>query len=54
MAVSLLLVLTLVTTATAATRKPAPRTVGLTLDGKRLALSELRGKPVIINVWSSW
>jgi hypothetical protein len=27
---------------------------GTTLDGKRLALADLRGKPVVINVWSSW
>lgn len=32
----------------------APRIVGLTLDGKRLSLASLRGKPVIVNVWSSW
>jgi cytochrome oxidase Cu insertion factor (SCO1/SenC/PrrC family) len=34
---------------------PAAREVaGQTLDGKRLALSDLRGKPVVVNVWSSW
>lgn len=49
-----LLSLIVVTVAGAAERKPAPRTVGLTLDDKRLALSELRGKPVVVNVWSSW
>jgi hypothetical protein len=27
---------------------------GTTLDGKRLRLADLRGKPVMINVWSSW
>jgi cytochrome oxidase Cu insertion factor (SCO1/SenC/PrrC family) len=27
---------------------------GKTLDGKRLSLATLRGKPVLINVWSSW
>jgi len=37
----------------AATR-PAPPIAGTTLDGKRLALGNLRGKPVVINVWSSW
>ena len=37
----------------AATR-PAPPIAGTTLDGKRLALADLRGKPVVINVWSSW
>ena len=49
-----LLAVTLAVPAGAAERKPAPRTVGLSLEGKRLALSELRGKPVVINVWSSW
>ena len=39
---------------TAAAPKPAPPIAGTTLDGKRLALRDLRGKPVIINVWSSW
>ena len=52
--VSMLLVLTAVSTALGAEPKPAPRTVGKTLAGKRLALSDLRGKPVVINVWSSW
>jgi len=33
---------------------PAPPIAGTTLDGKRLALGDLRGKPVVINVWSSW
>jgi thiol-disulfide isomerase/thioredoxin len=32
----------------------APAVAGQTLDGKRLALSEFRGKPVVVNVWSSW
>ena len=27
---------------------------GRTLDGETLSLAELRGKPVLINVWSSW
>jgi hypothetical protein len=31
-----------------------PRIAGTTLDGKRLALGDFRGKPVVINVWSSW
>jgi len=31
-----------------------PPVAGVTLDGKRLALADLRGKPVLINVWSSW
>ena len=47
----------LVATAAAApgaTRKPAPPLVGTTLAGKQLSLAKLRGKPVFINVWSSW
>ena len=35
-------------------RTQAPRTVGLTLEGERLSLAQLRGKPVFVNVWSSW
>lgn len=34
--------------------KPAAGIAGTTLDGKRLSLSALRGKPVVVNVWSSW
>ena len=34
-------------------RRPAPALMGMTLEGK-LALAKLRGKPVFINVWSSW
>ena len=34
--------------------KPRPPIAGVTLDGKRLSLADLRGKPVVINVWSSW
>jgi hypothetical protein len=35
-------------------RTAKPPIAGVTLDGKRLALADLRGKPVLINVWSSW
>jgi hypothetical protein len=35
-------------------RRPAPALEGVTLGGKQLALAKLRGKPVFINVWSSW
>ena len=35
-------------------RPKAPPIAGVTLDGKRLSLVALRGKPVILNVWSSW
>ncbi len=35
-------------------RPPAPDFVRETLDGRELALSELRGKPVVMNFWASW
>jgi len=52
-------VLALALVATAATapeakRRPAPAIAGITLDGKQLSLTMLRGRPVFINVWSSW
>jgi hypothetical protein len=34
--------------------RDAPEISGVTLDGDRLALSALQGKPVVVNVWSSW
>lgn len=40
--------------ATAAEPRPAPPIAGITLDGKRLSLASLRGRPVVVNVWSSW
>ena len=40
--------------ALAADRGPVASITGETLDGKRLSLGDLRGKPVVINVWSSW
>jgi len=52
-----LLALALVATAAAtpdAKRRPAPELTGVTLDGKQLSLAKLRGRPVFINVWSSW
>ena len=33
---------------------PAREIAGETLDGSRLSLTEFRGKPVVVNVWSSW
>jgi cytochrome oxidase Cu insertion factor (SCO1/SenC/PrrC family) len=27
---------------------------GETLDGEQLALADLRGSPVFVNVWASW
>ena len=34
--------------------KPAPDIDLLTLDGERVALSDLRGQPVLINFWATW
>jgi hypothetical protein len=50
---ALVIALALVATAPAAT-SPAPRIAGTTLEGKPLSLRSFRGKPVLINVWSSW
>ena len=35
-------------------RPPAPPIDGLTVDGERISLSDFRGRPVLVNVWSSW
>jgi hypothetical protein len=40
--------------ASASTRKAAPPLSGETLDGEAIALGEFRGRPLMINVWSSW
>jgi cytochrome c biogenesis protein CcmG, thiol:disulfide interchange protein DsbE len=34
--------------------KAAPAYAAETLDGEREALSQLRGKPVLLNVWATW
>ena len=34
--------------------KPAPDFTLPTLDGTQVSLSQLRGKPVLINFWASW
>jgi hypothetical protein len=34
--------------------RPARDIRGVTLEGERLSLAELRGRPVFVNVWSSW
>jgi hypothetical protein len=38
----------------AADRPPAPPISGESLDGEMIALADLRGRPVLVNVWSSW
>lgn len=35
-------------------RKPAPPVAGRTLDGNSISLDDFRGRPVLVNVWSSW
>jgi len=34
--------------------RQAPPVAGVTLDGASLSLADFRGKPVFVNVWSSW
>lgn len=36
------------------TREAAPLLAGITLAGDPVALADFRGRPVLINVWSSW
>ena len=43
-----------ITNYTPAQRVTAPTLSGTTLDGKQLALSDYRGKVVVVNVWGSW
>jgi hypothetical protein len=35
-------------------RTPAPGIEGTTIDGERISLEAFRGRPVLVNVWSSW
>ena len=35
-------------------RETAPALSGVTLDGDAITLGDFRGRPVLINVWSSW
>jgi hypothetical protein len=35
-------------------RQQAPPIAGTTLDGDRISLASFAGRPVQINVWSSW
>lgn len=43
-----------ITVVEAGDREPAPDLSGETLDGKPIALSDFRGKTVVVNVWASW
>jgi hypothetical protein len=44
----------LVGPALAAAPQQAPPTAGPTVTGGKASLAALRGKPVFVNVWSSW
>lgn len=35
-------------------RERAPAIAGQSLDGDAITLGDFRGKPVLVNVWSSW
>jgi hypothetical protein len=36
------------------TRQQAPQIAGTSLEGDAIALGDFRGRPVLVNVWSSW
>jgi hypothetical protein len=40
--------------APSANREPAPEIEGPSLDRDSISLVDFRGRPVLINVWSSW
>lgn len=42
------------TVGTQSKRPLAPNISGTTLDGAKVTLSQFRGRPVFLNVWSSW
>ncbi len=35
-------------------REQAPAIDGTTLEGDAISLGDFRGRPVLVNVWSSW
>ena len=35
-------------------RPPAPTIAGTSLDGEPVSLADFAGRPVFVNVWSSW
>jgi hypothetical protein len=35
-------------------RQTAPQLSGTSLDGDPIALADFRGRPVLIDIWSSW
>jgi hypothetical protein len=41
-------------TSSESSREQAPALAGRSLDGAPLALADFRGRPVLVNVWSSW
>lgn len=34
--------------------RQAPAIEGVTIDGEGISLADFRGRPVFVNVWSSW
>jgi cytochrome oxidase Cu insertion factor (SCO1/SenC/PrrC family) len=38
----------------ASSRSQAPAIDGISLEGKQMSLDDFRGRPVLVNVWSSW
>jgi hypothetical protein len=38
----------------ASTREEAPPLSGESLEGEAIALGDFHGRPVMVNVWSSW
>jgi hypothetical protein len=36
------------------TLREAPEVEGVTIEGERISLEDFKGRPVFVNVWSSW